>query len=156
MADGLGSARMNQRHRPASERLIEMIPDFNDIGYLPPGVHVATLDEIAARFGRESEIRRAQMDSVRWLVELARKAEVVRIILNGSFVTDALEPNDVDCALLLSTDFPLDPTATAELVEGLPFVDLHMTEPKEFEIMVEQLYASDRDAVAKGVIEVVS
>ncbi len=132
-----------------------MIPDFNEVGYLPPGVHGATLDEIAARFGVESEIRRAQMDSVRWLVDLARKAGAVRIILNGSFVTDALEPNDVDCALLLSTDFPLDPTAAAELAEGLPFVDLHMTEAKEFAIMVEQLYGSDRDAVPKGVIEVV-
>jgi hypothetical protein len=68
-----------------------MIPDFNDVGYLPSGVHGATLDEIAARFGRESEIRRAQMDSVRWLVDLARKAGAVRIILNGSFVTDAFD-----------------------------------------------------------------
>jgi hypothetical protein len=146
---------MGLRYRPASDQFIQMIPDFNDIGYLPPGVHVATLDEIAARFGRESEIRRAQMDSVLWLVELTRKAGAVRIILNGSFVTDVVEPNDVDCALLLSTDFPLDLAAAAELAEGLPFVDLHMTEAKEFAIMVEQLYASDRDAVPKGVIEVV-
>lgn len=28
----------------------------------------------------------------------------------------------------------------AELAEGLPFVNLHMTEAKEFAIMVEQLY----------------
>jgi hypothetical protein len=132
-----------------------MIPAFNDIGYLPPGVYVAALEEIAARFGQESEIRRAQMDSVRWLVELARKAGAVRIILNGSFVTDAFEPNDVDCALLLSPDFPLDTAAAAELAEGLPFVDLHMTEVKEFGLMVEKLYASDRDAVPKGVIEVI-
>ncbi len=132
-----------------------MIPEFNDVGYLPPGVHLASLDEIAARFGQESEIRQAQMDSVRWLIDMAKKAGVQRLIINGSFVTDASEPNDVDCALLLSADFPLDPVAAAELGEGLPFIDLHMTEAKEFAIMVEQLYASDRDAVPKGVIEVV-
>jgi hypothetical protein len=132
-----------------------MVPDFNELGYLPPGVHGATLDEISVRFGRESEIRRAQMDSVRWLVELAKKAGVVRIILNGSFATDVFEPNDVDCALLLSTDFPLDATAAAALAEGLPFIDLHMTEMREFRIMIEQLYASDRNAVPKGVIEVI-
>jgi hypothetical protein len=57
--------------------------------------------------------------------------------------------------LLLSTDFPLDPTAAAELAEGLPFIDLHMTETREFRIMMEQLYASDRNAVPKGVIEVI-
>ena len=38
-----------------------MIPDFNDHGYLPPGIHPATLEEIAARFGEESELRRVQM-----------------------------------------------------------------------------------------------
>ncbi len=131
-----------------------MIPEFNDVGYLPPGVHLASLDEITARFGQESEIRRAQMDSVRWLVEMAKKAGVQRLIINGSFVTEVREPNDVDCAVLLSVDFPLDTLAAADLTDGLPFIDLHMTESKEFAIMVEQLYASDRDAVPKGVIEV--
>jgi len=32
-----------------------MIPDFNNHGCLPPGIHSATLDEIAARFGTETE-----------------------------------------------------------------------------------------------------
>ena len=86
-----------------------MIPEFNDVGYLPPGVHVASLDEIAARFGHESEIRQAQMDSIRWLVEMAKKAGVERLILNGSFVTDVFEPNDVDCALLLVGRFSTRP-----------------------------------------------
>jgi hypothetical protein len=29
-----------------------MIPDFDDQGYLPPGIHGATLDEIAEAFLR--------------------------------------------------------------------------------------------------------
>ena len=57
-----------------SNKFDEMIPNFNDVGYLPPGIHLATINEIAARFGEESELRRAQMDSVRWLVEIAKKA----------------------------------------------------------------------------------
>ena len=132
-----------------------MIPEFNDVGYLPPGVHLASLDDVAARFGQESEIRQAQMDSIRWLVDAAKKAGVQRLIINGSFVTDVLEPNDVDTAVLLPADFPLDPVAAADLSEGFPFVDLHMAEAKEFAILVEQLYASDRDSVPKGVIEVI-
>jgi hypothetical protein len=35
-----------------------MIPPFNENGYLPPGIHLASLDEIAERFGRQSEMRR--------------------------------------------------------------------------------------------------
>lgn len=49
-----------------------MIPAFEANGYLPPGIHRATLDEIEARFGTESELRRAQFESLAWLIELVR------------------------------------------------------------------------------------
>ena len=56
-------------------RLAEtMIPEFDQYGNLPPGLHRATLDEIAGRFGWQSELRRVQMESLRWPVELARRA----------------------------------------------------------------------------------
>ena len=132
-----------------------MIPPFNEHGYLPPGIHRATLDEIAGRFGQESEIRPGQMDSVRWPVDLAKKAGVQRLIINGSFVTDDLEPNDLDCALLTSSEFPHDPDALEALVDGLPFLSLELVEAKEFAILVEQFFATDRDLIPKGVVEVI-
>jgi len=49
-----------------------MIPEFNDNGYLPAGIHSATLDAITARFGLEPELRCVQMDSLRWMIDLAR------------------------------------------------------------------------------------
>src|SRR5437588_2868820 len=85
-----------------------MIPDFDDNGYLPAGIHAAGLGEIALRFGHEPELRRVQVDSLRWLVDLAKRVGVQRIIVNGSFVTDKWEPNDVDCALLRAETFPQD------------------------------------------------
>ena len=42
-----------------------MIPEFNDEGYLPSGIYYATVEEIAARFGQESELRSVQMESLR-------------------------------------------------------------------------------------------
>jgi len=96
-----------------------MIPYCNDDGYLPPGIHRATLEEVASRFGQESELRQVQMPSLRWLVDLAHRAGVQRIVVNGSFVTDKLEANDVDCVLLVGADFPRDPAAEAELLAGL-------------------------------------
>lgn len=57
-----------------------MIPPFDEHGYLPPGIHPATLDEVEACFGAESELRRVQMESLRWLVDLARRAGVLRLI----------------------------------------------------------------------------
>jgi len=58
-----------------------MIPPFDESGCLPPGIHPATMAEIEARFGRESELRRVQMESVRWMVALAVRAGVQRIVL---------------------------------------------------------------------------
>ncbi|MCI0332827.1 MAG: hypothetical protein L0228_06355 [Planctomycetes bacterium] len=101
-----------------------MIPPFDESGYLPPGNHPAKLDEIDSCFGQLSELRRVQMESIRWMVELAVRAGVQRIVLNGSFVTDIMEPNDVDCLLLISPGYPIDWKAEEELEAGLPFLDI--------------------------------
>jgi hypothetical protein len=132
-----------------------MIPEFNDEGYLPTGVHRGTMEEIAARFGKDSELRRVQMESLIWLVDLARRAGVERIIVNGSFVTDKSEPNDVDCALLIGSDFPRDIAAEADLLAGLPFVEIHLLRAEQFERFVERIFATDRAMTPKGMIEVV-
>jgi hypothetical protein len=132
-----------------------MIPEFNDDGYLPPRVHAATVDEIAVRFGQENELRQAQMESLRWLVDVAMRAGVQRIIVNGSFVTDAFEPNDVDCALLVGAEFPLDAAAEAELLAGLPFVDMHLVQQEAFDVLVRSTFATDRHVIPKGMIEII-
>lgn len=131
-----------------------MIPPFDDFGCLPPGVHPATLDEIIARFGQQSELRRVQMESVQWMVDLAERAGAERIILNGSFVTDIIEPNDVDCLLLIGPGYPDDPTAEEELENGLPFLDIAIVGQEDFGRFVERIFAADRRGVLKGMIEV--
>lgn len=133
-----------------------MIPPFNEHGYLPPGIHPATLDEIEARFGVESEIRRAEMQSVRWLVPTAKTAGVLRIILNGSFVTDELEPNDVHCVLLFGADFPRDADAAKELAAGWPFLEIDSVRQKGFDELATDFFATDRQLVPKGMIEVIT
>ncbi len=131
-----------------------MIPEFNDHGYLPPGIHLATLDEIAARFGTESELRRVQMDSLRWMIELAWQAGVRRIVLNGSFVTDRYEPNDVDCVMLIDDDYPREMAANEELLEGLPFLTIELAYSKQFAEFTREFFGTDREGVPKGLIEV--
>ena len=132
-----------------------MIPDFDDRGYLPAGVHLASLDEIEARFGRQSELRQVQMQSLRWLVELAKKAGVQRLIINGSFVTEQLEPNDVDCALLTGADFPHDKAADREIRSGLPFLEIDLIGQEDFDYLVDVVFATDRHQISKGVVEVI-
>jgi len=132
-----------------------MIPPLDDNGNLPPGIHLASLEEIDARFGKETELRQVQMQSLRWLVDLAARAGVQKVVVNGSFVTDVPEPNDVDCALLLGPEYPKDQKAVDELAEGLPFIQMYLVEAEGYNYFVEQFYATDRDNVPKGMLEVV-
>ena len=132
-----------------------MIPVFNDSGSLPPGIHAATLAEIAERFGGPSELRRVQMESVRWMVDLAGRAGAARIVLNGSFVTDIMEPNDADCVLLVGPEFPKDAAAEMELLEGLPFLDLALVGQADFDYLVRHFFALDRVRQQKGMVEVI-
>jgi len=131
-----------------------MIPEFNEDGYLPPGIHPASLEEIAARFGQESELRQIQLQSLRWLVDLARRAGVQRLVVNGSFVTDKLEPNDVDCVLLIGPGFPRDAAAEAELLGGLPFINVELVDVEGFRQFTERTFATDRNLIPKGMLEV--
>ncbi len=133
-----------------------MIPEFDDRGYLPSGVHRASVEEIAVRFGEQSELRRVQMQSVRWLVDLAVRAGVERVVLNGSFVTEILEPNDVDCVLLIGRGFPRDQVAESELLAGLPFLEIELVNREAFDLLVEAFFATDRHQIPKGMIEVMA
>ncbi len=131
-----------------------MIPPFDDYGYLPPGIHQANLQEVALRFGQASELRRVQMDSLRWLVDLATRARILRVVVNGSFVTDIPEPNDVDCVLLAPPNFNPEDPASKDLLISLPFVSMQVVDQAGFDLFVNEFFATDRNAVPKGMIEV--
>ena len=131
-----------------------MIPPFDKSGCLPPGIHPATMAEIEARFGRESELRRVQMESVRWMVALAVRAGVQRMVLNGSFVTDIMEPNDVDCVLLFAPGERRNRQALKELRKGLPFLSIALVDQNDFDQLVNDFFANDRLGLPKGMIEV--
>jgi hypothetical protein len=132
-----------------------VIPDFIDNGCLPVGIHRATLEEIAARFGQEPDLRRVQKESLQWLVELARRAGVKRVVLAGSFLTDKWEPNDVDCLLLQGPAFGQDEAADNELRAGLPFIEMVVVGQAEFDLYVEQIDGTDRHGHARGRVEVI-
>jgi hypothetical protein len=65
-----------------------MIPEFEpDTGNLPPGVHVATWDEIVARLGH-TPWRRTLLAGFEQVVRALQGAGCRRVYLDGSFVTD--------------------------------------------------------------------
>lgn len=88
------------------------------------------------------------------MVDLAVRAGADRVVLNGSFVTDTMEPNDVDCVVQFQPGGRRDAIALRELAAGLPFLDIAIVRPKRFEQYVRQLFAADRMGSPKGMVEV--
>ena len=131
-----------------------MIPPFDKNGYLPPGIHPATLDEIQERFGSSSEMRKELMRSLRWLVDLVRSDDVRRLIVNGSFVTAKPEPEDVDCVLLIGPTFGQHGVDMDEWRAPLPYIHLEIADQGIFDDYVNDVFASDTIMRLKGMIEV--
>jgi hypothetical protein len=51
--------------------------------------------------------------------------------------------------------FPSDGTAAAELLGGLPFVNMKLVDRDAFEHFARKTFATDRNLVAKGMVEVI-
>ena len=83
------------------------LPAFDDDGYLPSGVHLATEADVTFRFGSATPRRRRLVLQLRRWVELARRVGALRLLIDGSFVTAKENPNDVDAVVLLPADFDL-------------------------------------------------
>jgi hypothetical protein len=88
------------------------------------------------------------------MVDLAVRAGVQRIVLNDSFVTDIIQPNDVDCVLLVRPGRG-DRTALRALRKGLPFLDIAVARVRAFDEYVRGIFAADRTGAPKGMIEVI-
>jgi len=132
-----------------------MLPEFDEHGYLPPGIYPATLAEVIERFGRGSEVREAQAQSLQWLIALCKSAGIARCVINGSFVTELAEPNDVDCVLLQGPTYRRRSAPARELRKGLPFLEIQIVKRESFEFLTGIMFGTDRDMLQKGLVEVI-
>lgn len=82
-----------------------MIPPFRPDRYLPEGLHVASGAEVTFRFGSATPRRRRLAIRLRRWIELSRGVGAKRLLVDGSFVAEKLEPNDVDAVVLLPDGF---------------------------------------------------
>jgi len=131
-----------------------MLPPFDDFGNLPPGIHQCSLAELIARFGSGSEERIAEISELVRFIEAAKTAGVRRLLVNGSFVTEKLSPNDVDVVFLPGADYPRQtrPLDGDELV--WPFLQIIVAaDDMDFEAWATRQFATDRKKRPKGVVE---
>jgi hypothetical protein len=75
-------------------------------GFLPPGVHTASLQAIIERFGTATPRRQVLAGRLAELLHVAQTTgQLPRVFLWGSFPTDALFPRDLDMFLLMQVGF---------------------------------------------------
>ena len=81
-----------------------MIPPLRDDGLLPPGIHWASWDELSERFGT-NPWRRLLLSGLRAALEELGRAGCRTLYVDGSFVTDKVQPGDYDaCWDMLGVD----------------------------------------------------
>ena len=143
-----------------------MIPQFTDEGLLPPGVHETDLEELKGKMGWSFR-RRELLEGLEEALELMASRSVVRVYLNGSFVTDKDRPNDVDGCYDLAEDvraedlgrlapiFPPSPSNRAEAKRrfGVDFFPAAATELGSGQPFL-RFFQIDREGRKRGVLSV--
>jgi Family of unknown function (DUF6932) len=133
-----------------------MLPPFDEHGNLPPGIHRASVEEVADRFGTGSEEREVEIKELSRFIEAARSVGAKRLIINGSFVTDKVAPNDVDIVVLPGDRYPTDPPVFEEEETRWPFLHVHVAaDQQDLQDWINRDFGFDRDNHLKGVVEII-
>jgi len=133
-----------------------MLPELTEIGYLPRGIHLCRLDEAVQRFGVGSEERETGAAELSSLVKWARAAGVARLLVDGSFVTDKTNPNDVDVVILRGADYPREELPVDEADKRWPCLHVQIAEDADdFLKWADVDFGMDRRLVHRGVVEIV-
>jgi hypothetical protein len=132
------------------------VPPFDEHGNLPPGVHRCTFEEVALRLGTGSPERQVETKELLRFIECARSVGAKRPLINGSFVTDEVEPNDVDIVVLPGGVYPTDPPFFEEGEKLWPFLHIQVAaDDQDLEDWINKDFGIDRNNRPKGVIEVI-
>jgi hypothetical protein len=81
-----------------------MIPEFTEDGFLPEGIHRASLSKFEERFVTMpgTFARRKVFGHLRELLQEAAESGIVkRLLVGGGFVTAKSDPNDFDCVVVI-------------------------------------------------------
>jgi hypothetical protein len=143
-----------------------MLPPFNSLGDLPPGVHRAAWTEIEESFGRATVQRVRCLAKIRHLHELARQTgKLARFLIFGSFVSDQPEPRDVDVILVMASDFRVEeapresqtlfshPDAEARFGASVFWLRERMLSPELMRDFIDT-WQIKRDGTKRGIVEI--
>ncbi len=145
------------------------IPSLTEGGELPPGIYHATINELETLFGVTNQRRRLLMNGLKSALALLRDGGVSKVFIDGSFISNKLEPSDVDgCWSTIGVDpLKLDPRFWdyADL-EDLKLKKQSLRQEFGIDFFIAELveagsgkhfpdfFQTNRNGEAKGIIEV--
>jgi hypothetical protein len=140
-----------------------MLPEFDDAGNLPPGIHEASWAEIKARFGT-TEHRRQLLEGLLRAARILKNVGCRRLYLDGSLSTRKAVPKDFDgCWESMGVDlqqlWKLEPALltfdahrlTQKLVFGGELIIAEFLADGRGRTYLE-FFQEDRDGKTKGII----
>ena len=144
------------------------LPKTQSNGFVTPGIHRATLNDINGAFGKHTPRREHLMSRLRELMDrVTSTGRVKQAFVFGSFVTSKPFPRDLDVMLLMREGFDREFTSLAEpersvfeherarlLFEADVFWATEAIGAEEFTSWLS-VYQHNRDMVECGIVEVV-
>jgi hypothetical protein len=141
------------------------IPPFREDGWLPVGHHSASWDEIVARFGGVPGSQRAFLTAQLLVLRDTLHELGVRgyLLLDGSYISAKLEPNDFDVLLVAPSDVQAMQEADPRLARLLDveiaeqeggYTLFYIPNDSPALALLSTLWDVSKDGVAKGVIRV--
>jgi hypothetical protein len=132
-----------------------MLPEFDEDGNLPPGVYKCSLQEVEARFGQGSPERHVETAELADFVSWARQAGVTRLLVDGSYVTSKVSPNDVDVVILPGAGYPQLAGPVSAVVNRWPFVHVMVAaDEADLEQWARVDFGIDRQERHRGIVEI--
>jgi hypothetical protein len=143
-----------------------MLPAFTSDGNLPEGIHLATEEEVFARFATPSARRGWLGEQFQRLLALAKSTEqLARVFLWGSFVTSKEVPNDLDVLLVMSAEFSVEalPASSQVLFDHVRARLRYQADVFWTKTSIDQqvlhlwldTYQTGKDFTRRGIVEVV-
>jgi pimeloyl-ACP methyl ester carboxylesterase len=122
-------------------------------GLLPPGIYVATIDEVVERFG-EGDTRRILAHAFEELGEFAAVRGATRVILGGSFVSGRRDPADLDVVVVFARESQIPAPSEQLEVRGGAYLDIYFAAEEQPEIVNSfiELFSATRYGEQSGII----
>ena len=136
------------------------LPEFDENGNLPPRIYTPSLDDIVERFrGEHSLVRADRTQSLVEFIEFLRPFAIA-IYIDGSYITEKLEPGDVDLAVILPPTFNYNSAEGEKLLKYAGSKDYSHLEirryvqGKESHKLINRVddWMTDRDNHSKGIL----